>query len=58
MNDSFYSLQEVCDILRISRPTLWKMEKRGEIQTFRIGQRKKFVTAKEIDRYLKNAVNN
>ncbi len=32
----FYSACEVCQALRISRQTLWRMEKRGELTPHRV----------------------
>lgn len=52
MMNKYYSLQESCEILQITRTTLWKMRKKGEINAIQIGERKKFISKVEIERYL------
>ncbi len=37
--NKFYDRKEVCRILRISEPSLWKLSKTGKIPSFKIGRR-------------------
>lgn len=53
MKKGYYTLKQAVEKLGISRPTFWRMEKREEITTFKIGKRKKFVTQIEMNRLLK-----
>lgn len=34
-----YNRDEVCKLLHISKPTLWRMENKGEIKSIKVGRR-------------------
>ena len=47
------TLKDACFILRLSRPTIYRMNKRGEIKLLKIGNSTR-ISAQEIDRLLSN----
>lgn len=44
----FLSVKQVCELLGVSRSTVWRLEKSGRVKTAKIG-RKKFFTRASID---------
>lgn len=52
-DDKWLTREEVCDILRITYTTLWRMERRGEICPRKIGRRSLY-SKKEVDKLINN----
>lgn len=48
-----YTLKEACQLLQISRPTIYRMAKRGELTLTKIGCSTR-ICAEEVDRLLGN----
>ena len=46
-----YTVKEVCELFRISRPTLYRMQRRGELSILKIGSSTR-VSADEVERLL------
>lgn len=46
-----FTLQEACQLLTISRPTIYRMKQRGEIKLLKIGNSTR-ISAEEVDRIL------
>ncbi len=55
--EEYLSRTEVCKLLRISNPTLWRLQKSGKLQPIQIGRRILF-DKKAIHDVIKNAQNN
>lgn len=49
--DKMYNRDEVCELLHISKPTLWKKTANGDIKATRIGRRVLY-SEDEIQKYL------
>ncbi len=47
-----FSREEVCQLLNISKPTLWQKTKSGEIRAIKIGRRVLYDEA-EVNRFIK-----
>ncbi len=45
--EEYYTRDEICSLLHISYPTLWRMERGGIVHSYRVG-RKKLYPKKEI----------
>jgi len=46
-----FTINEICDILKVTRATVYAMINRGEIKTVIVGKRKR-ITEEELKRYL------
>ncbi len=57
MNEELYTPQEVADILRIKKSTVYEMIKRGEFKCKKIGRQFRIGKA-DLDNYLNNKLDN
>ena len=48
-----YTIQEVCKLLRISKPTVYRLAQKGKIKLLKIGSSTR-ICAEEVDRLLGN----
>lgn len=51
----YYTRDELCARLHITYTTLWRMEKRGDIQTYKIGRRNLY-SKQEVDALISNGL--
>lgn len=52
-NDGFYNRDELCSLLHIAYPTLWRIEKAGILQSQKIG-RKNLYSKQEVNQLIKS----
>jgi excisionase family DNA binding protein len=48
-----YSVLEACQMTSLSRWTLWKLVKSGELQTRKVGRRK-LIVAESLEKFIKH----
>lgn len=53
MKKGFYSRDELCDLLHIAYPTLWRIEKSGLLKSQKVG-RKNLYFKQEVDQLVKS----
>lgn len=51
-NDGFYNRDELCSLLHIAYPTLWRIEKAGILQSQKVG-RKNLYSKQEVNQLIK-----
>ena len=51
--EGFYSRDELCDLLHIAYPTLWRIEKSGLLKSQKVG-RKNLYFKQEVDQLVKS----
>lgn len=51
--DGFYSRDELCELLHIAYPTLWRIEKRGLLKSQKVG-RKNLYFKQEVEQLIKS----
>ena len=51
----YYTRDELCTRLHITYTTLWRMEKRGDIQAYKIGRRNQY-SKQEVDALISNGL--
>ena len=52
-NDGFYNRDELCSLLHIAYPTLWRIEKAGILQSQKVG-RKNLYSKQEVNQLIKS----
>lgn len=52
-DEGFYSRDELCDLLHIAYPTLWRIEKSGLLRSQKVG-RKNLYFKQEVDQLMKS----
>lgn len=52
-NDGFYNRDELCSLLHIAYPTLWRIEKTGILQSQKVG-RKNLYSKQEVNQLIKS----
>ena len=52
-NDGFYNRDELCSLLHIAYPTLWRIEKAGIMQSQKVG-RKNLYSKQEVNQLIKS----
>lgn len=57
VEQKLYSREEVCDLLRISKPTLKKLSDNGLLQPIKMGDRRILFDAEQIQQVLDNNIN-
>jgi excisionase family DNA binding protein len=55
MDRSFFTREEVADLLRVSLNTVVRMQERGELPTFRVGRKCVRIPAEAVERHLDRA---
>lgn len=56
LSDELLTINETCKLLKISRPTLIRLLKSGEIKGFKIGQRVWKIQRSEVYNYISQKV--
>ena len=57
LEQKLYSREEVCDLLRISKPTLKKLSDNGLLQPIKMGDRRILFDAEQIRQVIDNNIN-
>lgn len=52
-----YDFATVCKKLSISRASLYRIIQRGEIRSVKVGPKRVYITAEELDRYVRTLKN-
>jgi len=50
----FWTTREICKILKLSLPTLWRMMKRGELRGYKLGRQWRF-SDEQVSEFLNKA---
>ena len=56
LSDELLTVNETCKLLKISRPTLIRLIKSGEIKGFKVGKRIWKIPRCEVDKYISQKV--
>ena len=52
-DEGYYDRDEMCELLHIAYPTLWRLEKSGKLQSEKVGRRKLY-EKREVNRLIKS----